>query len=195
MIRFVTFSTPGKYRKAAARMIASAEKVGVEIVHYERPEFKSWRLALYEKPRVIREAMGRFPGDDICWIDADAEFRAYPTGLFSIPDGKHVASYTEHTPEGEVLWGATLWFRRGDEALGILDLWEEENRIHNDCIDDNNLMHAVMGSGKGGLLERLPPSYFFNRSMKRRFPGCRPIILQHCIGPGRAGAKFRPWKD
>lgn len=201
MIRFITYSTPGEYREAAVKMIASADRVGVEIVHYEEPPFPRWRTALYHKAVVIERAMKEFPKYDICWIDADAEFRAHPTLLFNLPPHRKLAAYCEKLDGGRVLWGGTLWIKNEPETLKIVEQWKWENDNEGKgFIDDNNLLHAFMKTAPKTWLHILPPSYFWvPKYFPQRFPGGNPVIIQNCIGMGgnnvlkQKEAKYRPW--
>lgn len=214
-ILFVTYSTPGEYRDNARRMIASAEAFGLTVEHYEEKPFSRWREALYHKVKVIRRAMRDNPDSNICWIDADAEVQDHPTLLFRMKPEYSVAAFVDHVAVrndvgqirgGQALWGGTLWFRRGEDSLRLLDLWEAENRPEKTpageiyYLDDNNLMHAVMKNGYGDRLYRLPPSYFYvPKFFRQRFPGAKPVIVQRCIGMNgdnaakQREAAYRPW--
>jgi len=200
MIQFITYSTPGRYRKLAENMIRSAAGVGVDVQHYKVPAFPNWKAALYHKVRVIRRAFADHPGADICWIDADAEFRDHPVLLYRIPPQKHVAAYADKCDGGWVLWGGTLWMRRSSLTDKILDAWDGENAGRGDgYLDDNNLFHVIMEMSPGAFFH-LPPAYCWVPSyFRQRFPGGKPVITQGFTGMSgnqkarERVAKIRPW--
>ena len=210
---FITYSTPGLYRELAAEMIKSAKTFGVSIVHYEEPPQERWRTAIYHKLTVIRRALADYPYANICWIDADAEFQAEPTLIYNIAPRYHIAAFVdyiivaytdsekgEQMRGGQALYGGTLWLRQSPETQMILTLWEEENRVFNEHMDDNNLFHAIMRNGHNSWLYRLPPAYFWvPQYFGQRFPGAKPVVVQKCVGMGgnnkakHKEAAFRPW--
>ena len=176
-MKVITFQTGGKYLEQAQALKASAEKVGLELVMYERPNLGSWWSNCNQKCEVILEALRTYPNEPVIWNDCDTRYLSYPK-LFDTIDTDYAAFYMNT----KVSIGGTMFFN-GKKALRYVEAWAKNVRENPTLEDDSiNLRRALQKITYPSIFH-LPPSYcWYEKSMRPEFPHTVPVIEHHCIG-------------
>lgn len=182
------FYTNDKYRDLAKKMQASVEAFGFEVALYKRPHHPdpdtAWGAALRHKSQIIREAMSDFPGEDILYLDADAEMVRKPELLLG-------------TERFDVAWswirrrhphGCSSFYRATAAAKEFVDRWcaspEEFPHIRLDEIHQFYALRDLQDKGRV-MFKTLPPSYaWVPFTMGKQFPGASPVIVHQGLGRG-----------
>ena len=120
----VSFATP-EYKNGLDRLQASCDRFGL---HFEYTFMKSqgtWLSNVSEKPRLIRDAVRRWPY--VLWLDADAEIVANPRELFHAKFDFCCNSRQRRKNEAVGVTGAyrtgTIAFQHGPLLMRMLDRW------------------------------------------------------------------------
>lgn len=172
---FVSFFTP-KYKECAALLRESLDAHKLPCMICELPEFDSWEQATHYKPKILLMAMMTFPGQYLCWVDADAVVQDNPAHLFELADmgGFDLAA---HSFRGRELATGTLIV--APHAEFILDAWIEENDKRKKEWDQRNLQRVVERDHLA--VKDLPPEYCWIFDLSKRFyPGQKAApVIEH----------------
>ena len=86
---------------------------------------------------------------------------------------------------GGYLCGGTLWFSQSDISRKVLNLWDVENKLHPDQIDQQNLLFTL-GRHEGLRFASFPPAYCWVEPMMRiLYPDTAPVIFHFCVNGSR----------
>lgn len=176
-MKVITFHTGGKYLEQATALKASAEKVGLECIVYERPNAGSWWQNCNQKCEVIREALEKYPDEPVIWNDADTRYVSYPK-LFDGLEADYAAFYINP----QVSIGGTMFFN-GKKAIRYVDAWVKNVRENPTLEDDSiNLRRALQRITYPSIFH-LPPAYcWYEKTMRPAFPHAIPVIEHHYFG-------------
>ena len=91
-LRFISSYTKGTIYEEIIHefLIPSLEKYNLPYHAFEAPDYGVWKINSRQRPLYIKEAMEKFVGENILWIDADARVLQFPSALFKIPNSCHV---------------------------------------------------------------------------------------------------------
>ncbi len=125
MTKLLFYSTPGPYAAEAARLRASAERLGLgdRIIERSPRSVPSWHAGTCLKPWLIRKVL-REVEEPILYLDADAFLHRDPFPYFdSIEPTAGAVGYG--CVNGDVTTPApgTLWFKPDPEAFMFLEMW------------------------------------------------------------------------
>lgn len=160
---FVSFFTP-KYKDCAARLRDSLGGHKLRCMICELPEFDTWEQATHYKPKLLLQAMLTFPGEYLCWVDADAIVNEKPDHLFELEDMGGLDMAAHYFRDRELATGTLLIAPHSDF---ILDLWIEENEKRPKEWDQRNLQRVVEAHNLN--VKRLPPEYCWIFDLSKRF--------------------------
>ena len=191
----VTFYTTGTgYEKEVRDLINSAHALEVPLEVYAYPPKGSWRENLNYKSECVLRAFEDFAGADIVFVDADAEFRAYPALFDWLSDeGKHdiAAHYLRHSNGWEELLSGTVWFKNPN-ARSLVRKWDEMGRRNPGLRHQQCLGRAI--AAEKPAIYRLPFEYvcIFDHPQRR---GKVPVI-EHFQASRRYRRRLapRPWR-
>jgi hypothetical protein len=177
-MKVITFHTGGKYLEKALTLKASAEKVGLDFVMYEREYPGTWWQACNMKCEVILEALETY-NEPIIWNDSDTRYISYPK-LFETIDADYGAFYIN--PNLSI--GGTMFFN-GKKAIRYVEAWVANVRQNPILEDDSiNLKRAIQSIPYPSIFH-LPPAYCWNeKTMRTSFPHTIPVI-EHYYGGAR----------
>ena len=181
-IRVVSFYTRGPYALEAQALVESGKAHGVAVEAFERGPFPSWREAVCHKPRFIREQYEATTEDydGLLWMDADARFMATPP--WGILDGIDYAitlfRWSASHPQ-ETLTG-TLYFRKTNAALMLLQDWERETErwAKEKDTPEQKALAQVHARQRGLAFLDLPLTWtWILPEFDVRYPGEKPFIV------------------
>lgn len=126
------------YHRCLDNLIASMKNVGIEhyFASYEDHQ-GSWEKNCQYKARVLRRDIDRTESP-IVWVDADAEFMAYPH-LFETLDCDVGFYYYPRTRE---FLSGTVFLNNTPQVRAFLDMWIAEND-KNDRWDQVNMKNVL----------------------------------------------------
>ena len=147
------------YEEKVQVLIDSLEKF--KIPYYIKPikNLGSWYKNTGYKPTFLKEMLKKFPDDNIVYIDADAEFFAYPN-LFETLDcnvGVHHFDLSLHgnrTLIGFDVLSGTIFLKNNEEVYNIVTNWENECKKKPHVWDQRHLEKVL-----GGNFYNLPYEY------------------------------------
>ena len=132
-LRFISSFTVGTiYEDIVQNLLA--DFVNYQLPYYIFPvsDLGEWKINSRQRPLYIKEAMKKFPGENLLWIDADARILKYPELLFHIPDSCHLGvnymRWDEHygrasdVDKVEILDG-TSYYRNTPDMIPFMDEW------------------------------------------------------------------------
>lgn len=176
---FLAYWTTGTgYGDLVPRLRRSMVRHGLEYEITEVPNLGSWQRNTQHKAVVIRDAMGRYPGRPVVYVDIDAEITRYPAEFFR-PSFIDAHDFAVHWRKGrgmaELLSG-TLWLRNNSASRALVAAWIEENRRCPDVFDQRNLAKVWEKWRSRGRWVDLPADYcaIFDKGMSTD-----PVILHH----------------
>lgn len=173
---YLTMATAGAYMRQAEGLRDSAKLFGLDVWIRSINDRGTWKDNVCQKPQVIREALA-MGHTEVCWVDADARFRRYPSLLDSL--SAHVGGHwLQRAPNREKqLCGGTLYFR-GDEGLRTVGRWIKALEEHPDPIyGDLAALEVAWREAKGARCMDLGPEYcWIYDTMPRLHPRKRPVI-------------------
>jgi hypothetical protein len=158
-------------------MKASAEKVGLSCVLFERPDAGAWWQNCNQKSEVILGALDSCGDEKIIWNDADTRYISYPK-LFDTIDADYAAFYMNP----QVSIGGTMLFN-GKKAIRYVEAWVKNVRENPTLEDDSiNLRRALQKIAYPSIFH-LPPAYcWFEPTMRPAFPHTIPVIEHKYVG-------------
>lgn len=134
-VRFISGFTEGTIYESIIQegLIPSFKRWGLPFHIYPYKDSGDWATNSRYRPNLIKTAMETFKGENIVWIDADAEIVQFPELLFHIPENIHVAVHylvwSNHygrvgdADKVEILDG-TSFYRNVDDGLKpFVDEW------------------------------------------------------------------------
>lgn len=160
---FVSFFTPG-YKEPAARLRESLDKHNLPCMICELPEFESWEQATHYKPKILLQALLTFPGEYLCWVDADAMVKARPQHLFDLSNAGGFDLAAHYFRDRELVTGTLVVAPHADY---ILDAWIEENDKRPKEWDQRTLQRVVERDNL--KVNNLPAEYCWIFDLSRRF--------------------------
>lgn len=163
------------YAREGARLARSCGYHQIELKQAQVKDRGSWNANCHYKPYFIRSCLNAYSNQRILFVDADAEFRAYPEWLEEQEDFD-IAVRRRPNRNNEVLSG-TLCFNQTDAARAILDEWERENEAWPDRWDQKNLQ-AVLERVEHKCLA-LPPEYAAFDLVMQHHENLVPVIWHH----------------
>jgi hypothetical protein len=173
----ISFYTGPTYKVGAEAMAASAERVGLRVKLYARPDLGSWWKNCNQKCQVVKEALQEFGGEPVLYQDADTRFVAYPRELDGLDSDFAAYFLVPGIPSG-----GTLWFN-GRRAIPIVDAWVNRVSVRPEHEDDSQNFRDALRSVLGLRIQHLPPAYNWHEaSMRRSFPGATPVIEHLFLG-------------
>ena len=143
IVSFYTADTP--YEQEVERLLASVKKLGLKCDVVARPNQGNWFANCRLKPKVILEARERHPGEDVLWVDADAEFHASPEAL-SLLEADVAMRWTCHY-RGPPNWSCgTIYTKPTSAATAFLKAWDWRCEMaHSRC--DESAFRAMVTDG------------------------------------------------
>jgi hypothetical protein len=152
---YVTAFTPS-YEPAAQRWLRSLETLGLQGTAIEYEDSGSWLANVAFKPEAVRTAMLAYPGDDIIWVDADAEVIApFPTvyqdiayyisqkvanTVYDFEYRRTVANTSQlRTPAGVI-----MGFRPNESVRTLVLTWQDICRKHAGHANDEQCLRYAM---------------------------------------------------
>jgi hypothetical protein len=170
MSKFVVigYYTEGSgYAQEAAKLKISADRFGLESYILPVPDLGSWQKNVQFKAEFILQMLDdpRTAGRPVVYVDADAEFKAYPE-LFDRTQSSFACGFLDHQKFGRLrrpwreLIGSTLYFANNGVARGLLIGWITENKHHPEIWDQRNLRNVLDRLGVYVNREELPETYF-----------------------------------
>ncbi len=118
---FISYYTKDTIYQDAINKYLIPSLLKLELKHYiyEIETLGDWKSNAIQKPLILKQALERFPDNDIIWQDADSEVLQDPGLLFNIPEEYDIAlhylnwkaHYGRESDEGkfEMLDGTVFW--------------------------------------------------------------------------------------
>jgi hypothetical protein len=187
---FVSFHTPDDwYEYQAKRLKESLVKFGLEH-HIECLNgFEGWAPCCFFKAHFILKMLNEHSGQDIIWLDADAQVAQYPALLDSI---RTDIAYVRNGNK-EVI-ASMLYFKNNDASRHLLKGWMEANEMfpNNRAADQENLGRLVnsLEAARKITGTELPSSYCFEDGITRE--KTVPVIYQWIAS--RVGKHLKEWE-
>ncbi len=138
------------YEQLVVRLKNSLEKFNIPNHIQPITNLGDWHLNTSYKPTFLLEMLNKFPGRDIIYIDADAEFMAYPK-LFEHLGCKIGVHYFDRSYHGrrqtgfEVLSG-TIFLKNCDQVKEMVHKWEKECTRRPYTWDQKSLEKVLSGN-------------------------------------------------
>jgi hypothetical protein len=177
------FHTDERYERMAYRLVESGKAFGLEVRSYGFPKQESWRANVALKHWAILKTMGDCPKDDVLYIDADAELVANPIVDWDT-ESTQLAAYFDAGPTGKIVpCGGTLWFKNSPLMRAFVKHWG--NLCVSDLDSDDAWVHlaSLCQELSPEMMHHLPPAWsWYEKTMRERFPGTKPIINHFCVG-------------
>lgn len=174
------YYTNDGYRALAERMMASAERVGLDAVGYfkENPS-GSWQSGDAMKTSVVLEAMNDYPLDSILFVDADCRFLSYP---HLIDDKSHDADMAVYFDRPGVPFSTVTWFR-AKTGRRYVEKWLEMMKKFPDKPNDVVGLARALDEIRPRRVFHMPASYSWTETwMRKRFGGTVPVIEHFAVG-------------
>ena len=122
---FVSYWT-GPYQKAAARLKASLDKLGLTSDINEIPD-KGWQANVRHKPTYVLEMLKKHSDAyAVVWIDADGDVVQKPTVFWEIEDDLAVRFLHWNAKNVDELLSGTMFVRNSEAMLKAMEEWIEE---------------------------------------------------------------------
>lgn len=167
------------YQKRAGNLQASLAKL--EMPHYIEAidSLGSWTKNCLFKPTFIWRMLVRYgAGQDLLYVDADAEFHSYPFLLDQIDCD--VAAH--HRPGHPEIQTGTLYFQYTKVSFQFLHRWMAlcKQSAAEGGPPDQPLFLEAFEATPGLRFRDLPPEYcLIDTIMENKYPGLKPVIFQH----------------
>lgn len=169
-----TYYTNDMYKALATKLQHS---LGRYMLPCQVEQVDDWGTRLINqqyKATYLLGMLDRFPGQDICWMDADMEVVKDPILLRKAPEGD-VGLFKC----GEMFWSTVVYLRNTDAARAFLKAWIQ-GHIGNPSRSDWNIKAAIGGSGV--RYWELPPSYvWYERTFRYVYVGDKAVINHFCV--------------
>ena len=178
---WVSYYTDAAYRRwAHEKLIPSLEAFGLAYEVDPVPDLGSWPRNNQYKADFIQRKLDTHPGQDIVWIDADAEVVERPGLILDADPVDDVAvHYWPHTFDNlPQLWGGTILLRNFAATRGLVALWIQENRKLPLEIDQANLQ-AVLGRHPEVHVRVLPAGYCWVEEVMRPSEPREAVVIRH----------------
>jgi hypothetical protein len=133
----VAYYTEGTlYEEDAKRLRASCDKFRVPYHIKAVPNLGTWDKNTSYKPDFVRDMLELFSNTNIVYVDADAEFKKFPTLFLTIEDQMKtdVAVYVfdrsvyKRSPGGFEVLSGTIFFKNTSEVMGIVEKWRQRTQ-------------------------------------------------------------------
>lgn len=137
----------------------------------------NWHKNINYKPTFIKKMLKKYPGQGVCWVDADGVLKSYPHKLENI--SQDVALHFREKKGGNLeLMTGTIFFNNTKKAKELLDLWESECKANPGVWDQRNLQNVI--KKWDGELKHLNVDYCCIFDSPER-QNCEPVIehFQH----------------
>jgi len=171
-------------------LIPSFLKLELKHYIYEIETLGDWKSNAIQKPLILKQALERFPDNDIIWQDADSEILQNPDLLFNIPEEYDIALHYLHwkahygrpSDEGrfEMLDGTVFWRNTDKVKDFILHLIKDSTEKG---IDHQKTMAKMLETNKAFNVFPLPRTYSYLSSQpdgkKPAIEIKNPIIVHH----------------
>ena len=172
---FISFHTPDDfYTWQAGRLIKSLNAFGLESHIVRKNRVGDWSQECFAKAPFILEMLGRFPEQDLVWIDADAEIKRYPELL----DDIHTNIAFVENGNGCAL-ASMIFFKNNEVSRSFIKDWILSNRMFPDnrAVDQENfsILAHDYEAAKDVTVTKLPSAYNFEDGISQ--PIQEPIVI------------------
>jgi len=149
----VAYCTKGGYEEHAQRLRLSLDKLNIRYEIKVIDSLGSWQKNCIYKPEFIKEMLIKY-NQPVIYVDADAIFHKYPGIDLDCDFAVHYFRATQ-------LASGTMFFKNSAPAIKLLNAWIEENRLHPDTLDQENLQRVIAKPcwRCGIKIDLLPASY------------------------------------
>jgi len=191
LARFITAHTPN-YTSAAARLVDSAYKHGVDVQAIPYEDRGSWAQNTQAKAGIIHDFVRSCRGP-VIWVDADSTFhnRLDDDDLSNWADCYDVCLPRATTRSPSTFYTGTMWFRNGAADRRLLARWAGLCMTAEPYQSDEFLLEkariALQESGATVAYGFMPCKWSWHRihDMRRRYPvEEQDAIIAHEIGNG-----------
>jgi hypothetical protein len=158
VVAFYTVRTP--YEQEIKNLEATCKKFDLKY-HFEGYEGRgNWTANCAIKPEFLLEMLGRFPGEDLLYVDADAEFRKPPILVDELGKNTDV-DIAAHIMTGGVLLSGTIYLRNNEKTRQLVLSWINLQRNWPDRWDQRTLHETIVNDGPrlGIVFKELPKEY------------------------------------
>ena len=179
IVGYYTVNTP--YEKEAEGLINSCKRLNLKFDIPGVPNFGSWQSNTRFKAKFMLEMLQKYPGQKLLYVDCDAVIHSEPI-LFKNYEYDIGIRYQDFNWRKNECLSGTIFMRSNDKTTTLCKRWMEINDSEGSTaktLEQWNLDKAIQeGVGAYGLtLNNIPPEYtFIFDSMKRMYPGLKPII-------------------
>ena len=168
-ISFYTVNTGYQWEKE--RLVKSARRFGIMIDFYEQKDLGSWRANIHDRIRILRYFLDKYKGQDIVYIDCDAEIANYPFlfdnwdkgdfGIHKIDREQYFGEdWNKHWKEQYEYLGGTMYLSNNDKIRQLLNIWEEMDKPMDTPLSQFTLIEAIRKMQKKGLVVyEIPANY------------------------------------
>ena len=177
----VAYYTEGTlYEREAQRLRASCHKFQVPVHIVAVPNLGSWNQNTSYKPEFLLNMLDMFKRSNVIYVDADAEFRAFPELFWTLPERMKTdvavyvfdrSEYKKSVGGTEVLSG-TIFFKNTFGAREILTRWKRRTQENLNEWDQKSLEIVLKGQ-----FDLLPGEYC--KIFDRMAHVTKPVIVHH----------------
>lgn len=185
---FISYYTKDTIYQEAINKYLIPSLLKLELKHYiyEIETLGDWKSNAIQKPLILKQALERFPDNDIIWQDADSEILKEPDLLFNIPEeydiAVHYLNWKAHYGKdgGELLDGTVLWRNNEKVRVFIEKLIKSSTEKG---IDHQKIMTKMIENDKEIKVFPLPRTYSYIATQpngnKPTIEIENPIIIHH----------------
>jgi len=126
-IAFYTVNTP--YEEEVKKLESSLQILGLPYELFPIASKGNWVRNCAQKPLIIKEAMEKYPDEDILYVDADAIIHKNPVYFKKLPPEVDIGV---HYKNGKELLSGTIFIRNNKEMKRLVDKWileQEKNPV------------------------------------------------------------------
>lgn len=169
--QYISFYTKNTaYQLEKDRLKNTARALGIIVDFYEQENLGTWRANIHDRIRILRHFLDKYKGQDIVYIDCDAEIVKYPSlfdnwnkgdlGIHKLDRRKYFKRWNEYWQEEYEYLGGTMFFKNNDITKQLLELWEEMDKPMNTALSQMTLIYAIRKMQEKGLkVYELPANY------------------------------------
>lgn len=177
VVGFFTLGTP--YQELANRLlIPSCKKFNLPYYIEAIENSGSWMKNVAQKPKVILNAMEKYPSMNIISLDVDAEFLQFPQLFLEIPEeydlSLHYLNWNEWYKNGsdvKELLSGTIFLRNNDKVKKLVNDWYDLALKFN--IWEQKCLAEIIDNNKEVNIYPLPLSYIYIKTMP---DGKEPLV-------------------
>lgn len=119
------------YEREATKLIEMLKRYGLDWHIEPIRNLGSWQANTYYKAEFLKKTMGRYPNQDIVWLDVDSVLHKYPV-LFDTIDadlGVHFIDWERYgRGRSSELDSAVMFIKNNDKMCYLIEAWIEENQ-------------------------------------------------------------------